>query len=229
MTKRPRDTRRPAHRPTHRPTRHPASTRTALARAAFRAAPLCLLVYGVIRLSDTDRGPDLAWTVGHLFMLSAVLLFAAVLTGLHRLTVPTPATASRAARLGAGAGLSLGLTGALALTVQGVIDLVVGLRAADRPEMQRLFEEVQSHPGVMPAVYTVGPLLFYVGLLWLTVQPALRRRIGAWCPVVLFLGIAAMTVSLDLLPLGALLFGAALAPLARALPSPAGAAGHPLG
>ncbi|MFE5805790.1 hypothetical protein [Streptomyces sp. NPDC056491] len=190
----------------------PRPRRAALTRAAFVTAPLCMLVYGLIRLSDPDHGPGAAWTAGHIALLAGVLQFALILPALHRMTGP----ARGAGRLGAAAATLLGLAGMLALTAQAVIDLVVGFRAADRPEMSRLFDEIQSHPGVLPAVYTVGPVLFYVGLLWLLVHLSVQRRVSPWRPVMVLLGTATTAVSLDLLPLGALFFTAALLP--RSLP-----------
>ncbi|MFB7183668.1 hypothetical protein ACFCYI_38925 [Streptomyces sp. NPDC056257] len=192
--------------------------RTTVTRAAFIAAPLCMLAYGLIRLSDPGHGPGPAWTAGHIALLAGVALFAVVFPALRRMAGPT----TRAGRLSASAATLLGLAGTLAVVAQAAIDLVVGFRAADRPGMERLFEEVQSHPGVLPAVYTVGPVLFYVGLVWLLVQLAVRRRVSPWRPVMVVLGTATAAVSLDLLPLAALLFAAALIPPARP-------AGHPLG
>ncbi|WP_329385959.1 hypothetical protein OG625_26545 [Streptomyces sp. NBC_01351] len=189
------------------------TNRPTLTRASFVTAPLCLLAYGAIRLGDPDHGPGPAWTVGHIALLVGVLQFALVLPALRRMTGPGGGAAGR---LSAGVGLLLGLTGTLAVVAQAAIDLVVGFRASDRPGMERLFEEVQSHPGVLSAVYTVGPVLFYVGLLWLVVQLAVQRRVSPWRPVAVVLGTVAMAVSLDLLPLGALLFAAALFP--RGLP-----------
>ncbi|MFD7032524.1 hypothetical protein ACFWAR_31330 [Streptomyces sp. NPDC059917] len=194
--------------------------RIALTRAAFYVGPLCMLVYGAVRLSAPEHRPDLSWTVGHLAMTLGVLLFGAVFAGLRRLVEPAGAAGRRSAR----AATALGLIGVLAVTAQGVIDIVVGLRAADKPAMKELFEQVQSQPGVMPAVYTVGPMLFYVGLIWLVAQLAVARRIAAWRPVAVVLAVAAMAVSLDLIPLGAALFCVALSPLARALTTPATAA-----
>ncbi|WP_051781536.1 MULTISPECIES: hypothetical protein [unclassified Streptomyces] len=194
----------------------PSHRRATLTRAAMIYAPLCMLAYGVIRLGDPDHGPGPAWTAGHLFLLAGVLQFALILPALHRLTGP----ARGAGRLGASAATLLGLTGTLAVAAQASIDLVVGLRAADRPEMARLFEEIQSHPGVLPAVYTVGPTLFYVGLLWLLVHLAVQRRVSPWRPVMVVLGTATSAVSLDLLPLGALFFTAALLPRALPLTAP---------
>lgn len=198
---------------THQPLSHRRAT---LVRAAFVSAPLCMLAYGMVRLSDPDHGPGPAWTAGHVLLLAGVVQFALILPALHRLTGP----ARGAGRLGAGTATLLGLTGTLAVAAQASIDLVVGFRAADRPEMARLFEEVQSHPGVLPAVYTVGPVLFYVGLLWLLVHLAVQRRVSPWRPVMVVLGTASTVASLDLLPLGALCFTAALLPRSLPLTAP---------
>ncbi|GAA0303322.1 hypothetical protein GCM10010302_47300 [Streptomyces polychromogenes] len=187
--------------------------RTAFTRGAFVAGPLCMLAYGVIRLADPGHGPGLAWTAGHLFLLAGVLLFGAVFAGLRRLTAP----AGRAGRAGAAVATGLGLAGVAAVVAQAAIDLAVGFQSADRAGMNRLFEEIQSRPGVEPVVYSVGPMLFYVGLLWIVTQLAVRRRTGLWRPVAVLAGTAVMGVSLDLIPLGALLFCAALAPLGRDL------------
>lgn len=168
-----------------------------------------MLAYGAIRLSDPDHGPGLAWTGGHIAMVCGVLLFGVALPGLLRLSEP----AAGAARLSARVAMSLGLVGVVAVTAQGVIDIVVGSRADDRAGMQRLFEDLQSHPGVTPAVYTVGPALFYLGLLWLVIQLAVRRRVSVWRPVLVVLGVAAMVVDLDLMPLSGVLFCVALSPL----------------
>ncbi|MEW1635237.1 hypothetical protein AB0469_14270 [Streptomyces sp. NPDC093801] len=185
--------------------------RTAFVRGAFAAAPLCLLVYGVVRLADPDHGPGAAWTAGHLALAAGVALFGVVFLGLRRLAVP----AGRVGRVGAGVATGLGLAGAVAAVAQAGVDLVVGWQSADRAGMDRLFEEVQSRPGVEPLVYSVGPMLFYVGLLWIVTQLAVERRIGVWRPLAVLLGTAAMAVSLDLIPLGALLYCAALSPLGR--------------
>ncbi|MFG2328983.1 hypothetical protein ACGFMM_05100 [Streptomyces sp. NPDC048604] len=192
-------------------TRPRGTSRTALTRTAFIAAPLCMLAYGAIRLSDPEHGPGPAWTISHIAMIAGVLLFAPVFLGLLRMSEPT----AGAARLSARAATLFGLLGTAAVTAQGVIDVVVGLQADDRAGMNRLFEEIQSHPGVQPAVYTVVPILFYVGLLWLVTQLAVQRRISVWRPVLVLLGTATMAAGLDLLPLGALFFCVALFPLGR--------------
>lgn len=198
---------------TRRPRR---SARTALTRAAFVTAPLLILAYGAIRLTDPDHGPGPVWTTGHLALTAAMLLFVPVFARLGALARPD---AGPAGRLSAGAATVLGLAGTLAVTVQACIDLYAGFRATDRPGMERLFEQVQSHPGVMPAVYGVGPLLFYVGLIWILVQLSARRRVSLWSPLAAVAGTAtAAAGGLDLMPLAAALFCASLAPLARRRP-----------
>lgn len=120
-------------------------------------------------------------------------------------------------RLAAGAGL----LGAAAVAVQAVIDLVVGFLAADEEAMSDLFEKVQDVPGVMPAVYTVVPMLFWVGLLALVTLLALfrRGRVPGWSPLLVLAGTVMMAMSLDLLAAGAVCVGLALYPMRRGLGS----------
>ncbi|MGW5343444.1 hypothetical protein [Streptomyces sp. HUAS TT3] len=178
----------------------------------FTVGPLSMTVYGTIRLTDPTHGPGLAWGLGHLALLTAVLAFVPVMWTLRRWA---ETGRGPAARLLAGAAVTVGLLGAAAAAAQTVVDLVVGFLCADREAMNAMFEGVRSYPGVTPAVYTVGPLLFYVGLVLLTAQLAVLRRIPAWRPLVVVAGIAVSTVSLDLLPIGGLLLLLALAPLGR--------------
>ncbi|MBB4891946.1 uncharacterized membrane protein HdeD (DUF308 family) [Streptomyces olivoverticillatus] len=185
--------------------------RRTVARTALTAAPLCMLAYGLIRLSDPEHGPGFAWVAGHLALVAGVLLFGVVFLDLHRRTKP----AGRAGRWSAGTATVLGLAGTLAVTAQAVIDIVVALRSADRAGMDRLFEQIQSHPGVTPAVYSVGPLLFYVGLLWLVGQLSVQHRASFWCPLLIGLGIVTMAASLDFIPVGSALFFAAFVALGR--------------
>jgi hypothetical protein len=181
------------------------------ARFALPAGPLFMLAYGLIRLSDPDHGPGLAWSSGHLALIAGVVCFGVTFLSLRRLARP----ATTVARISTGTATALGLVGTLAVVAQAVIDLVVGFRSTDRAGMNRLFEQIQSHPGVQPAVYSVGPLLFYVGMIWLVVELAARRRISPWCPALVVVGTVTMSVSLELIPVGAVLFGAAFLPLTR--------------
>ncbi|MFE3761555.1 hypothetical protein ACFXPI_07295 [Streptomyces sp. NPDC059104] len=210
------------------PRRPRRSARTALTRAAFVAAPLLILAYGAIRLTDPDHGPGPVWTTGHLALTVAMLSFVPVFARLWALARPE---AGRAGRLSAGAATVLGLAGTLAVTVQACIDLYVGFRATDRPGMERLFEQVRSHPAVVPAVYEVGPLLFYVGLIWILVQLSARRRVSLWSPLAAVAGTATAAVGgLDLMPLAAAFYCASLASPALRIPDgPTGPSGPPAG
>ncbi|MEU5049381.1 hypothetical protein [Streptomyces sp. NPDC021096] len=192
-------------------------TRSTWGRAAFAAGPACLGTYGLIRLIDDEHGPGPDWSLGHLALLAGVVLFVPVFAGLRRMAVRGRGPA---ARWFAGSALALGLLGVAAVTVQAGIDLVVGYSAADRAGMNELFERIQGTPGMKPAFYTVGPVLFYVGLLLLIVQSAAVRAIEAWRPAVVVAAVAVMAAGLDLIPVGALLLLLALAPLGRRAGTP---------
>ncbi|MBO2462878.1 hypothetical protein [Actinomadura violacea] len=178
-------------------------------RVPFIAAPLLVTVYGLFRLADGmegDRGPGPAWTAGHVAFLAALVLFLPVLWEMRR-------------RAGGGAFATatavVGLTGVACAMVQIGIDIVVGALASDHADMARRFDDVQGVPGVMPVVYTVGPVLFYVGLAVSLGHVAARRAVPVWAPVVLLAGVAASAADLDLLPVAGLLILAALVPLVR--------------
>jgi hypothetical protein len=109
--------------------------------------------------------------------------------------------------------------GLVAFVRVAIIDLVVGLRAADHAAMSNLFGQLDDFPGVLPGgFYAVGPLLFEIGLLALLVQLAVirPRRLPVSSPVLFFLGVVLIGINLDLLPLAAVLFWLALAPAALA-------------
>ncbi|AZQ71918.1 MULTISPECIES: hypothetical protein [Streptomyces] len=192
-------------------------TNTTWRQAAFATGPLCMTAYGLIRLTDPGHGPGPAWSLGHLALLSGVLLFAPVMLGLRRTAVATGR--GRGSRTFADAGATLGLLGVAAVTAQASIDLLVGYASVDRDTMNVLFDHIRDLPGVTPAVYTIGPLLFYVGLLLLTVQLAALRAIVFWRPLAIVAGVAVSAISLDLIPVGGLLFLLALAPLGGNVPT----------
>ncbi|MFD9471980.1 hypothetical protein [Streptomyces goshikiensis] len=190
-------------------------TTATMRRSTLAAGPICMTAYGLIRLTDEKHGPGLAWSAGHLALLAGVLCFVPVFRGLSRMATEGR---GRGARRLADAGFAAGLIGVVAVSVQAGIDLVVGFLSEDRAAMQVLFERVQSKPMMGPVFYTVSPMLFYVGLLLLMVQLAVLRRAGAWRTVAIVAGIAVSMVSLDLLPLGGLLFLGALVTLGSPAP-----------
>ncbi|MDH6135799.1 hypothetical protein P3T37_005216 [Kitasatospora sp. MAA4] len=182
---------------------------------AYLAAPALLATYGVVRLLDGQHGPGPGWTTGHLALLGSLLMFGVVMHGLYRAAAArgpvAPGVAFGAGLLGLGA--SLGQVG---------IDLYVGLRTVDSAGKDRLFEQIQSHPGVLPVFYTVLPLFFYVGLLGLAGVLAVRRLVPFRSPLLVLAATVLMAASLDLMPVGAALLALATAPLVvrRAAPVP---------
>ncbi|MGW4410691.1 hypothetical protein ACWEJ6_42105 [Nonomuraea sp. NPDC004702] len=185
-------------------------------RAAFVAAPLLVLSYGVIRIVDGldgSRGPGLAWTAGHLAFLAALALFIVIFREMWRMLGRNRiATTS----------LVVGLVGIACAAAQFVIDIVVGFMAADHDAMSPLFDQVQAVPGVSLAVYAAGPVLFYVAQLALVVQLAARRQVKLWTPVLVMLDFAIPILEKDLIPLGAVCMLVSFWPLARRQ-APAGA------
>jgi hypothetical protein len=181
-------------------------SRLALSRLAFLAAPALLFGYGVVRLidgRDGTHGPGPAWTVGHLLFLAALLAFGVVLFGLYRLAAERGPGAQRLA-LGT---LLVSYLGLAAFVWTVLVDLWVGWHAVDRAGMNALYDSYDT-PALIPAL---GPL-FQVGLLVLLVQLAVARRVPWWSPVSVVLACLAITVNLDLLPLGGVLFAVALLP-----------------
>ncbi len=205
-----------------------------MTRFAFLGAPLFIVGYGIVRLIDGldgSHGPGPAWTTGHLMFLVALLLFVVVLFALRR-AVTAENGSGAASGLGgrrttpasvtAAVAVAVGVVGLLAFVRTVVVDIIVGLRSADRPAMNRLYPHYDTFPGGLPAgltsaLDTVGPVLLLAALLALTIQLAAppRRRLRWWSPVLVAAGFAVISADLNLLPLGGLLLLLALAPNAR--------------
>ncbi|MCX4729975.1 hypothetical protein [Streptomyces sp. NBC_01363] len=187
------------------------------ARTAFLSGPALMAGYGAVRLigrAVSDYGPGVWWSLAHLLFLAGVLAFVPVFLGLRKL-----AGERGGRRVAVEVAAGVGLLGAAAVAVQAVIDLAAGFVAADKEAMSEIFDRVQGVPGVMPLVYTVVPMLFWLGLLALVTLLAFLRRdlVRAWAPVLVLTGTVLMAVSLDLLPVGALCLGVALMPVRRGL------------
>ncbi|MER7766204.1 hypothetical protein [Kitasatospora sp. NPDC096140] len=185
---------------------------------AVVGAPALMALYGGIRLVPGSREPGLGWTVGHTAMFAGLLLFAPLFLALRRQLAPR----GTAGRIAAGAALGTAFAGLLCSLAQIGIDLVVGLVAADKAEQSRLFDRVQEVPGVLPAVYQVGPLFFYVGLLALLVAASVgaARTLRWWSPVLMLVGTVASAADLAMIPVAAACYLVALAPLARPVAAP---------
>jgi hypothetical protein len=172
-----------------------------MTRLCAVAAPLLLLIYGILRWIDGfdgDRGNGLAWDAGHTAFLLAMLLFALLAT-LIRPTVRHSASA--------------GIATVAAIIGAGCFGwIIVG-------DLSEPFRRALPMPG---PVQLIGPLLFQFGLLTLLGMLAFvhPRRLPRWSPFAVLAGFLAIAASLDLLPFAALVIGAGLAPLALHRPAP---------
>ncbi|MGA4545786.1 hypothetical protein ACPA54_37940 [Uniformispora flossi] len=186
-------------------------------RIAFHLAPALMAVYGVVRLvdgRDGEHGPGPAWTIGHLFFLGSLLLYGAVIAGLRRRILAAEG-GGRARRITAGVLTVTAGVGLAAFVRVAVLDIVVGLKAADAAEKSALSDRYADVPAVLPqALYEIGPVLFMAGLVAMLVQYAVvgpRRGPGAAVsPALVLLGFVGITANMDFLPLGAALIWFAL-------------------
>lgn len=187
-------------------------------RTAFHLAPALMAVYGVVRLidgRDGRHGPGPAWTIGHLFFLGSLLVYGAVIAGLRRRIVAAEG-GGRARRITTGVLTAVTGIGLAAFVRVAVLDIVVGLKAADAAEKSTLSDRYADVPAVLPqAFYEIGPVLFMAGLVAMLVQYAVagprRGPRAALAPVLVLLGFASITADMDLLPVGAALIWFALA------------------
>ncbi|MES9602550.1 hypothetical protein AB0C69_10135 [Actinomadura sp. NPDC048032] len=188
--------------------------------AAMLAVPALTFTYGLFRIadgSDGERGPGVAWTLGHLAFCSALVLFAVVFRWLGGL-------APSGDRVAAGARWTA-TAGAAVLLVQFAIDLVAGAVSANHLEMSRFTERVSQVPGVAPVVYDFGPYLFYVGMLALIVRLAAVRVIKPWTVLLVLADLVMPLADKDLIPVGALLLSVSFAQIARVMESRQAASG----
>lgn len=191
----------------------------ALARTAFVAAPAFLFCYGVIRLFNPNRGgPNLGWTSAHAAFLLGLLMFGPVLVELRRLAAEGSAGRARAGNVA----FVVALVGLLCSVVQAGIDLVVGLIEPTHADMSRVFSKIKSFPGADQAIYTVGPILFFVALAVLAGLLAFGtpHRLPVWGAALVLVGVVLPSINLDLLSAGAICLAIAFVPLLRRTASP---------
>jgi hypothetical protein len=168
-------------------------------RFSALAGPVLLLLYGVLRLIDGldgDHGPGLAWNLGHALFFTAFVLLGILIAGMWKL-VPT-ATVGK--RIVAGVAMLLGMLGVGCFLWVILGDLFAGFRdAAPLPDVLEM----------------IGPLLFQIGTLGLLIMLAAARPrlLPIWSPPLVLVGFLLFAVNLDLIPVGALLVLAGLAPL----------------
>jgi hypothetical protein len=175
-----------------------------LVRFCAVAAPAFLLFYGVLRFVDGldgHRGQGLAWNVGHVSFLVAFVLLGALTVSVRRLA----GSAGPWQRVVADIATVAALFG-----VACFLWVIVG----------DLLPWVRTNAALPESLELVGPLLYQVGSLVLLVLLVIARprRLPVWSPLLVFIGFTSIGVELDLLPLGAVLIGLGLAPLARTGP-----------
>jgi hypothetical protein len=174
-----------------------------MTKFAAIAAPALMLFYGLCRLADGfdgDRGNGIAWDIGHVAFFLAFVLFGCLAVGL-RAWEPRP---------------RILIDVATAATLAGVacfLWVIIG----------DLFD---GWPPLPEALETVGPLLYQVGSLVVLIRLVVARRLPWWSPVLVLIGFGSIAVSLDLLPIAAVVVGAGLAPIAFAGQRPAVVAGR---
>jgi hypothetical protein len=160
-----------------------------MTKFAALVAPALMLFYGVTRYFDGldgDRGNSWLWDAGHVAFFFAIVLFAVLGETVRRRHPGVLTTVAEAATVFGAACFLWVITGDI----------------------------FDSWPALPSMLQIVGPVLFQLGLLTLLVREAMARRVPAWSPLLVLLGFVAIPISLDLLPLAAVLVGAGLAPLA---------------
>ena len=169
-----------------------------LIRLCALAAPGFLLIYGLLRLIDGldgDRGNGPAWDLGHLAFFVGIVLFAVLAVALRGFE--RPAVRWQRVLIDAATTAAVFGSGCFLWVITG--------------DLFESFSDAAPLPGPLEPA---GPLLFQVGLLVLVGRLVVLRRLPMWSPVAMVLGFVALAMSLDLLPLAALLVGASLLPLA---------------
>lgn len=181
----------------------------------FLAVPVFLILYGIVRFidgHDGTYGPGIAWTIGHIMFLCALLTLGLVIMELRRRNSAGSSRDRIIARLAA----VVSLIGLVAFVRIAAIDLISGLLAANHSAMSTLQSQLTAYPNASLKPYlNIGPLLFQLGILALMIQLALLKphRLPWWSPALLFVGFLVLGLNLKLLIPGAVLIGFALIPL----------------
>jgi hypothetical protein len=170
------------------------------------AGPGLLLVYAVCRWFDGldgSHGPGWAWNLGHLTFLVSFVCFEIVLLSLN-LSIARRGGTMRIVAVVAGVLGTVGVGLFLWVIVGDLLPSFVD--AFDLPD----------------PVMAAGPLLFLLGLMspLVVLSWSRPRRLPAFAPVAVVLAFILIVANLDLLVLGALLFGWGLWSIPEALDEP---------
>jgi hypothetical protein len=186
-----------------------------LRHTSLVAAPTFLFAYGITRIVDGldgSYGPGFAWTLGHIMFLLAFILFGFVITELGFRT----RNGNSFRKFITWLAVILGMAGVLDFIRVAIIDIIVGFRARDHASMSAISHQLNSYPSTSLApLYNVGPILFQLGLIIITLQLIVTkpRQLSWWSLGFLILGFLLLATNLGLLPLSAIFIGLAFSPL----------------
>jgi len=135
-----------------------------------------------ILLQRSGQGPDSGWFFSHALLLIGVTLILPAIIGIRVLL-------NNIAGITADIGMTLGFIGGLALVGQFAIDLAVGQLAADQSEMITLFRSLSASLIITLPFQSLGPIVFYSGLLVLTSLLWKHHIISWWAGLIACLGI----------------------------------------
>lgn len=149
------------------------------------AGPLSLVIGYAILMARSGRGPDFGWFLSHVFLLIGVALMIPTIIGIRIHLIKNTGAA-------ADIGMVLAFVGGLTLIGQFAMDLVVGVLAADQSQMIDLFKRLSSAPIIALPFQSVGPILFYSGLLFLTSLLWKNSVISWWAGLIACLGMVSV-------------------------------------
>ena len=135
-----------------------------------------------ILMVRSGNGPDSGWFLSHAFLLIGAGLLLPTSIAIRFLLINNK-------RAVADVGLTFAFIGGLSLIGQFAIDLVVGLLAVDQSEMIDLFRSLSASPIIALPFQSVGPIVFYIGLLLLASVLWTERVILWWAGLIATLGI----------------------------------------
>ena len=142
-------------------------------------SPLAMIIGYAILMARSGQGPDTGWFLSHVFLLIGVGLMIPTSIGIKVIL-------NQVARRVSDIGMTLSFFGGLALIGQFAIDLAVGQLSANQSEMIELFNLLANSPIIALAFQSVGPIVFYIGLLILNTL-LWNKRVIAWQPGVICL------------------------------------------
>ncbi|MBY8875570.1 hypothetical protein K7640_27445 [Micromonospora sp. PLK6-60] len=178
-----------------------------LTNLALAVAPVGVLAGWTLMRLGASHSTGVGWALAHSVWLISYALFGIVVVELYRRIRAQPSGGKVVAVLTA----AVAMAGISAIAGQMIVDLVVGLAAADRTHMHELFQRAFAVPGVQPVLYEVGPIFLIIGLAALFTHLAVMRRVSVRTAALALIGIiliglegaAEGVVRLLLMPAGA--------------------------